>query len=48
MNTEDIKGFFASAEQLDMADYLTLDYYLECVGDIETALAHFCSEQSTA
>jgi len=48
MNTEDIKGFFASREQLDMADYLTLDYYLECVGDIETALAHFCSEQSTA
>lgn len=48
MNTEDIKGFFASPEQLDMADYLILDYYLECVGDIETALAHFCSEQSTA
>jgi len=48
MNTEDIKGFFASPEQLDMADYLTLEYYLECVGDIETALAHFCSEQSTA
>ncbi len=48
MNTDDIKGFFASREQLDMADYLTLDYYLECVGDIETALAHFCSEQSTA
>ena len=48
MNTEDIKGFFASREQLEMADYLTLDYYLECVGDIETALAHFCSEQSTA
>ena len=48
MNSEDIRGFFASREQLDMADYLTLDYYLECVGDIETALAHFCSEQSTA
>ncbi|MCF8215245.1 MAG: ribulose 1,5-bisphosphate carboxylase [Chlorobium sp.] len=48
MNTEDIKGFFALPEQLEMADYLTLDYYLECVGDIETALAHFCSEQSTA
>ncbi len=48
MNTEDIKGFFASPEQLDMADYLILDYYLECIGDIETALAHFCSEQSTA
>lgn len=31
-----------------MDDYLTLDYYLECVGDIDTALAHFCSEQSTA
>lgn len=48
MNTEDIKGFFASPEQLDMSEYLTLDYYLECVGDIERALAHFCSEQSTA
>ncbi|WP_076792286.1 RuBisCO large subunit C-terminal-like domain-containing protein [Chlorobium sp. KB01] len=48
MNIDDIKGFFTSREQLDMADYLTLDYYLECVGDIETALAHFCSEQSTA
>ena len=48
MNREDIKGFFASREQLDMADYLTLDYYLECVGDIKIALAHFCSEQSTA
>ncbi|NTW69829.1 MAG: ribulose 1,5-bisphosphate carboxylase [Chlorobiaceae bacterium] len=48
MNIEDIKGFFASRDQLEMDDYLTLDYYLECVGDIETALAHFCSEQSTA
>jgi|UniRef100_Q3AQ33 ribulose-bisphosphate carboxylase large chain len=48
MNREDINGFFASKEQLNMADYLILDYYLECVGDIETALAHFCSEQSTA
>ncbi|TCD47582.1 RuBisCO large subunit C-terminal-like domain-containing protein [Chlorobium sp. N1] len=48
MNTDDIQGFFSSREQLDMADYLTLEYYVECVGDIETALAHFCSEQSTA
>lgn len=48
MNREDISGFFASREQLDMADYLELDYYLECIGDIELALAHFCSEQSTA
>jgi ribulose-bisphosphate carboxylase large chain len=48
MNKEDIQGFFSEREQLRMADYLTLDYYLECVGDIGTALAHFCSEQSTA
>ncbi len=31
-----------------MADYLELEYYLECVGDVRKALAHFCSEQSTA
>ncbi len=48
MNSEDIRGFFASRESLDMEQYLVLDYYLESVGDIETALAHFCSEQSTA
>jgi ribulose-bisphosphate carboxylase large chain len=48
MNAEDVKGFFASRESLDMEQYLVLDYYLESVGDIETALAHFCSEQSTA
>ena len=48
MNAEEIKGFFADRDKLDMDDYLTLEYYLECVGDIETALAHFCSEQSTA
>jgi ribulose-bisphosphate carboxylase large chain len=48
MNAEDVRGFFASGERLAMADYLVLDYYLECVGDVETALAHFCSEQSTA
>jgi len=48
MNAEDVKGFFCDRDQLDMADYLELEYYLECVGDIRTALAHFCSEQSTA
>lgn len=48
MNSEDIKGFFADRDQLNMADYLELEYYLECVGDIRTSLAHFCSEQSTA
>lgn len=31
-----------------MERYLVLDYYLETVGEIEMALAHFCSEQSTA
>ncbi len=48
MNAEEIKGFFADRGQLNMADYLELEYYLECVGDIRTALADFCSEQSTA
>ncbi|MBF0587400.1 ribulose 1,5-bisphosphate carboxylase [Prosthecochloris sp. N3] len=48
MNAEDIRGFFADRDQLNMADYLELEYYLECIGDIEEALAHFCSEQSTA
>ena len=48
MNLEDIKGFFADRDHLNMADYLELEYYLECVGDIRTSLAHFCSEQSTA
>ena len=48
MNQEEIKGFFADRDQLNMADYLELEYYLECVGDIRTSLAHFCSEQSTA
>lgn len=48
MNAEDIQGFFADRDQLDMADYLELEYYIECIGDIRTSLAHFCSEQSTA
>ncbi|ASQ91141.1 ribulose 1,5-bisphosphate carboxylase [Prosthecochloris sp. GSB1] len=48
MNAEDVKGFFCDRDRLEMADYLELDYYLECVGDIKTSLAHFCSEQSTA
>ena len=48
MNAEEIKGFFAERNQLNMDDYLELEYYLECVGDIKASLAHFCSEQSTA
>ena len=48
MNAEEINGFFAERDQLSMSDYLELEYYLECVGDIRETLAHFCSEQSTA
>jgi len=48
MKSTDIPGFFASAEDLNLEDYLILDYYFECVGDPEEAAAHLCSEQSTA
>ena len=44
----DVAGFFADQRTLDGDEYLTLDYYFECVGDPEVAAAHFCSEQSTA
>jgi ribulose-bisphosphate carboxylase large chain len=44
----DVAGFFADPAQLDLEEYLLLDYALECVGDPETAAAHFASEQSTA
>ncbi len=48
MNEKDRSGFFAERDRLDMSRYLELEYYLECIGDVRTALAHFCSEQSTA
>jgi ribulose-bisphosphate carboxylase large chain len=44
----DVSGFFADPGELDGENYLTLDYYFECIGEPETAAAHFCSEQSTA
>jgi len=48
VNASEVSGFFADARDLDSEKYLTLEYYFECVGDPETAAAHFCSEQSTA
>ncbi|QVL46696.1 MAG: ribulose 1,5-bisphosphate carboxylase [Thiocapsa sp.] len=48
MIAADLEGFFADADTLDPDAYLRLDYYLECRGDPRVAVAHFCSEQSTA
>lgn len=48
MKSSDIPGFFAKAEDLNLDDYILLDYYFECVGDPKEASAHLCSEQSTA
>jgi ribulose-bisphosphate carboxylase large chain len=48
MRRSDIAGFYARSQDLDPEDYLTLDYYFECVGEPEVAAAHLCSEQSTA
>lgn len=48
MQPADVKGFFAQAAELDLEDYLLLDYVFECRGDPQVAAAHLCSEQSTA
>ncbi len=48
MKAADLEGFFADPDTLDPDAYLWLDYYLECRGDPRVAVAHFCSEQSTA
>jgi ribulose-bisphosphate carboxylase large chain len=48
MTPEDIAGFYAQREALDMQDYLELDFTFECAGDPRGAAAHLCSEQSTA
>ena len=48
MQAADLEGFFAPIETLDPESYLLLDYALECRGNPREALAHFCSEQSTA
>ena len=41
-------GFFADETNLDLEDYVVLDYYFESVVDPEEAAAHLCQEQSTA
>jgi ribulose-bisphosphate carboxylase large chain len=48
MKSSDVPGFFADLDALDKDGHLILDYYIECIGDPQTAAAHFCSEQSTA
>ncbi|MGB5834310.1 MAG: RuBisCO large subunit C-terminal-like domain-containing protein [Thiohalocapsa sp.] len=48
MDQQDIREFFADPSELDVEEYLFLDYYFECSGDPTTAAAHLCSEQSTA
>ena len=48
MHSSDLSGFFADPQGLDRESYLILEYYLECLGDPRVAVAHFCSEQSTA
>jgi len=48
MDADDIKGFFADRNALDLDEYLLLDYQIECTGDPRVAAAHLCSEQSTA
>jgi len=48
MILDDITGFFAHRRDLDPEAYLELDFRFECVGDPREAVAHLCSEQSTA
>jgi ribulose-bisphosphate carboxylase large chain len=48
MTKDDIAGFFAARADLDMNDYIELDFTFECAGDPREAAAHLASEQSTA
>ena len=48
MTPDDIAGFYARRADLDLEDYLELDFDFECAGDPREAAAHLCSEQSTA
>jgi len=47
MRMEDVEGFFARREALDMERYVELDFTFECAGDPRRAAAALCSEQST-
>jgi len=44
----DVAGFFADQRTLDGDEYLTLDYYFECVGTRKSQRLISGSEQSTA
>ena len=48
MDEKDKKGFFADRRELDLEDYVLLDYYFESTIDPEEAAARLCQEQSTA
>lgn len=48
MTRDDITAFFARRDELNLEDYLELDFTFECVGDPRAAAAHLASEQSTA
>ncbi|NVO12863.1 MAG: ribulose 1,5-bisphosphate carboxylase [Rhodoplanes sp.] len=48
MTPDDIAGFFAARKNLNLDDYVELDFDFECTGDPREAAAHLCSEQSTA
>ncbi|MGO3929176.1 RuBisCO large subunit C-terminal-like domain-containing protein [Rhodopseudomonas pseudopalustris] len=48
MTPDDIDGFYAKRADLNLEDYIELDFEFECVGDPREAAAHLCSEQSTA
>lgn len=48
MDEIDKKGFFAKRTELNLDEYVILDYYFESIIDPEDAAAHLCQEQSTA
>lgn len=48
MTPDEIAGFYATRSELNLADYIELDFDFECAGDPREAAAHLCSEQSTA
>jgi ribulose-bisphosphate carboxylase large chain len=48
MTPDDISGFYANRADLNLDDYIELDFDFECAGDPREAAAHLCSEQSTA
>jgi ribulose-bisphosphate carboxylase large chain len=48
MTPDDTAGFFAARKNLNLDDYIELDFDFECTGDPREAAAHLCSEQSTA